>query len=131
MVKLTQIKSKLRLWLKKRRATKRQIFSPVDLLQHASKVVVPGRTFTACMYCKAARVKKLHYSTKLNKGFCSHLHWWHTFISTWNGHSFLHLINQQAVVDCCIYTNSSGSWGCGGFFDNQSDLEIITSTITG
>ena len=66
--KLTWIRSVLRLWLKKHRATKRQIVSLVDLLQHASKVVVSGRTFTVHMYCKAARVKKLHYSTKLNKG---------------------------------------------------------------
>ncbi|XP_065918904.1 uncharacterized protein [Dysidea avara] len=117
--KLTRIKSELRLWLKKRRATKRQILSLVGLLQHASKVVVPGRTFTARMYCKAARVKKLHYSTKLNQGFRSDVHWWHTFISIWNGRSFLHLINQQAVMDHFIYTDASGSWGCGGFFNNH------------
>ena len=71
------------------------------------------------MYCKEVRVKKLHYSTKLNKGFRSDLHWWHTFISMWNGCSFLHLINQQAVVDRFIYSDASGSWGCGDFFDNH------------
>ena len=108
--KLTRIKSELHLCLKKRRATKRQILSLVGLLQHASKVVVPGRTFTARMYSKAARVKKLHYFTKLDKTFRSDLHWWHTFISTWNGRSFLHVINQQVRTDCRIYTDASRSW---------------------
>ena len=111
-----RIKSELHHWLKKRRATKRQILSLVGLLQHASKVVVPGRTFTSHMYSKAARVKKLHYFTKLDSTFRSDLHWWHTFISTWNGRSFLHVVNQQVPTDCCIYTDASGSWGCGGFF---------------
>ena len=69
--KLTQIKSELHCWLKKRRAKKWQILSLVGLLQHASKVVVPGRSFTACMYFKAVGVKKLNYFTKLNKTFCT------------------------------------------------------------
>ena len=90
---LTRIKSELRNWLKKRRATKRQILSLVGLLQHASKVVLPGRTFTPCMYSKAVGVKKLHYFTKLDNTFCSDLHWLHTFISIWNGHSFLHVVS--------------------------------------
>jgi len=71
------------------------------------------------MYAKAAKVKKLHYFTKLNSAFCSDLHWWHTFISGWNGRSFLHLINNQDTVDCHIYTDASGSWGCGAFFTNK------------
>ena len=96
---LTWIKSELLQWLKKRRATKRQILSLVGLLQHASKVVVPGRTFTTRMYSKAASIKKLHYFTKLDNPFCSDLHWWHTFISAWNGSSFLHVIAQQVPTD--------------------------------
>ena len=117
--KLTRIKYELHHWLKKRRAAKRQILSRIGLLQHASKVVVRGRTFTARMYSKAARVKKLHYFTKLDSTFHSDLHWWHTFISTWNGRSFLHVVNQQVPTDCCIYTDVSGSWGCGGFFHEK------------
>ena len=117
--KLTRIKSELLQWLKKRRATKRQILSLVGLLQHASKVVVPGRTFTARMYSKAASIKKLHYFTKLDNSFRSDLHWWHTFISAWNGRSFLHVISQQVPTDCSIYTNASGSWGCGGIFRDK------------
>ena len=113
--KLTQIKSELSQWLKKHGATKRQILSLVGLLQHASKVVVPGRTFTARMYLKAASIKKLHYFTKLDNPFRSDLHWWQT-ISAWNGCSFLHVITQQMPTDCRIYTDASGSWGYGGFF---------------
>ena len=71
------------------------------------------------MYSKAASVKKLHYFIKLDNPFCSDLHWWHTFISAWNGRSFLHVIAQQVPTDCSIYTDASGSWGCGGFFRDK------------
>ena len=117
--KLTRIKSELSQWLKKRRATKRQILSLVGLLQHASKVVVHGRTFTARMYSRATGIKKLDYFTKLDKPFRSDLYWWHTFISTWNGRSFLNMISQQVPTDCRIYTDASRSWGCGGFFRDK------------
>ena len=117
--KLVRIQSELHSWLRKRRATKRQILSLVGLLQHASKVVVPGRTFTARMYYKAARVKKLDYFTKLDKSFRSDLHWWHVFINAWNGRSFLHVINLQATVNLHIHTDASGSWGCGGLFGEK------------
>ena len=35
----------------------------VGLLQHATKVVRPGRTFISRMYNTAARIKELHYYT--------------------------------------------------------------------
>jgi len=64
--------------------------SLVGLLQHATKVVKPGRTFVSRMYATAAKVKRLSFYTRLNKGFCSDLLWWHMFIKRWNGVSFFH-----------------------------------------
>ena len=45
--KLTRINKQLSTWLGKKKATKREILSLVGSLQHASKVVQPGHTFTA------------------------------------------------------------------------------------
>jgi len=44
--KLHHIHHQVKTWLSKRRATKRQILSLVGLLQHATKVVRPGHTFS-------------------------------------------------------------------------------------
>ena len=107
--KLTRIRTLLVSWLTKKKATKREILSLVGVLQHASKVVRPGRTFTARMYSKAARVKELHYFTRLNKEFRSDLHWWHTFINSWNDLGFLHLAHLQPIFDCQVQTDASGS----------------------
>ena len=43
----------------KRNATKREILSLVGLLQHATKVVRPGRIFVRCMYSTAAKLQQM------------------------------------------------------------------------
>jgi len=104
-------------WLGKRKAKKRQILSLVGLLQHATKVVKPGRTFVAQMYKAAAKLKKFHHKTRLTKGFQSDLQWWHIFVTNWNGVSFITGTPVQEPV-CCIQTDASGHWGCGVRFDS-------------
>lgn len=114
--KLHRIKQDLSKWLHKKKATKRQILSLVGVLQHASKVVRPGRTFVSRMYSTAARLKKLSYFTRLNRHFRSDLYWWHIFITNWNGISILRSSSCRSPPDFRIYTDASGSWGCGAVF---------------
>jgi hypothetical protein len=78
--KLKRVQSLVKDWLYKKYATKRQILSLVGLLQHAAKLVRPGRTFVSRMYATAAKVKELDFFTRLNGGFRSDLFWWHFFL---------------------------------------------------
>ena len=119
--KLTRIQVKLETWLKKRKATKREILSLVGLLQHATKVVRPGRTLVARMYVTAAKLQKMHFLTRLNKVFRSDLMWWHTFLQSWNGLSMLRhpALRTASESDLSIQTDASGSWGCGAVFNTQ------------
>jgi len=77
--KLLRIKEAITKWLRKKTATKREILSLVGLLQHATKVVRCGRTFVARLYATAAKVKHLHFFTRLNKEFRLDITWWHAF----------------------------------------------------
>ena len=52
--KLQRIQNELSSWLRKKKATKKEILSLVGLLQHATKVVRCGRTFVSRMYWTAA-----------------------------------------------------------------------------
>ena len=115
--KLSRIQQMLAHWQQKKTATKREILSLVGLLQHATKVVKCGRTFTARMYATAAKVKELHYYTRLNKEFRSDLAWWHAFVQHWNGLSILHPLNLSPS-QLTIQTDASGSWGCGAVFNH-------------
>ena len=72
--KMSCISKHLNTWLRKRKATKREILSLVGSLQHASNVVRPGCTFTTWMYSTATRVQELHHFTCLNKDFQSDSH---------------------------------------------------------
>ena len=45
--KLQHIRNQVATWLTKKNATKRDILSLIWLLQHATKVVKPGRTFVS------------------------------------------------------------------------------------
>ena len=110
--KLDRIRIAIQEWLNKRSATKREILSLVGVLQHAAKVVLPGRTFVSCLYAVAAKVQELDYFTHLNKEFQSDLHWWNTFLGHWNGVSFF---QPKVTPDVVIQMDASGSWGCAAF----------------
>ena len=113
--KLSRIRNQVSAWLSHRKATKRDILPLVGLLQHATKVVTPGRTFVSRMYRLAARLKKLSHFTRLTSGFRSDLRWWHLFITHWNGLSFI----NGSTPDYIIASDASGSWGCGAVFGSQ------------
>ena len=91
----------------------------MGLLQHATKVIKPGRTFVARMYREAGRLKNLSHFTRLTKDFHSDLRWWHLFMSTWNGVSFMNCSPQTPRADYQITTDASGSRGCGAVFETQ------------
>ena len=90
-----------------------RILSLIGQLQHATKVVRCGHTFTARMYATAAKLKKLHYNTRLNRQFCSDLAWWYTALCHWNGLSILRDPNIAPSTQITIQTDPSGSRGCG------------------
>ena len=113
--KLIRVQTTVREWISKKKATKREILSLVGLLQHAAKVVHPGRTFVHRMYSVAARVPELDYYTRLNKEFRSDLSWWQLFLNSWNGVSFLKLTAMPQVPDLTLQTDASGSWECTAF----------------
>ena len=115
--KLERMCTSISTWLKKKKATKREILSLVGLLQHATKVVHSGRPFLSRMYATAAKVRELDYYTRLNRDFRSDLHWWNTFLIGWNGLSLLR--SSSVAPQFHIQTDASGSWGCGAYFQGQ------------
>ena len=108
--KLDRIQTTIQEWLNRRSATKREILSPlVGILQHAAKVVCPGRMFVS-------RMQQRYYFTRLNKEFQSDLHWWNTFLGQWNGVSFFQSKVTPGIV---IQTDASGSWGYTAFYGGR------------
>ena len=117
--KLLKLRKEIVDWIGYTNATKREILSLVGSLQHAAKVVRCGRAFVSRMYVTAAKVRELHFYTRLNVEFRSDLCWWHTFLTDWNGLSLLRWNDNNWSPSHIIQTDASGSWGCGAFWEGQ------------
>ena len=117
--KLCKLQHEVSQWVGRTRAQKREILSLVGSLQHATKVVRCGRAFVSRMYAVAAKLRELHFYTKLNVVFRSDLCWWHTFLTDWNGYSLLRWDDSFWAHDQLMQTDASGAWGCGSFWNGQ------------
>ena len=110
-----QVKSLLAAWKGRKDCTCRELQSLIGHLQHAAKVVRPGR-FIRGMLSLLQGLKKPHHYTRLNASFRADLHWWQTFVSSWNGVSILYRLNRQAP-DSEFHTDASGSRGCTALWE--------------
>ena len=66
----------------------RDLKSLVGKVEHACRVVRPGRSFMRTMLDLLSGVKSNHRHIQLSASFCSDLMWWHLFLS-WNGVSMV------------------------------------------
>ena len=119
--KLQRTRELVSILMFEKRATKREILAFIRVLQHATRIVQPCRTFLSRMYATSAKLQELHFYTRLNKEFQSDLCWWDIFLESWSGLSLLQGTTIQTIVtqDFSIQTDASGSWGCGAFFQGK------------
>ena len=113
--KLSDLKALVAEWLGKKFCTKTELQSLVGKLQHACKVVRPGRTFLRRMFELLKGTPKRRQFIRLNASFRSDLMWWHVFLEEWNGVSML---TDPALreTDHHLYSDASGSFGCGAWW---------------
>ena len=103
-------------WLGKKSCLKRELQSLAGKLQHACKVVRPGRTFLRSVFELLSVTAKKHYHICLNAMFQSDLLWWSTFLSTWNE---VVVIPGESNSGIELFTDASGGIGCGAWCGNQ------------
>ena len=69
--RLQRIRELVSIWMFKKKATKPEILSLIGVLQYATMIIQPSRTFLSRMYATAVRLRELHFYTRLNKDFQS------------------------------------------------------------
>ena len=111
--KLRHLRDLIGQWISKKAATKRSMLSLIGELAHASKVVIPGRTFLRRIIDCAHSRRNLDHWIRLNEEFRSDLYWWHLYLEQWNGVSLL-AAHVYHPPDFTLFTDASGNWGCGG-----------------
>ena len=117
--KLTRLKVAIQQWQQKKSCTKRELLSIIGQLQHACKVVRPGRTILRRMIDLSTKAKEMHRHLRLNAAFRSDLQWWASFLVEWNGISMMSR-NARTSHQAVITSDASGSWGCGAFNSSPS-----------
>ena len=132
--KLSLLREATANWRGRKSCTKRELLSLIGTLQHATKVIKPGRAFVRRMIELSKARKRMEDYIRLNTAFRSDIEWWHHFASTWNGVSILAPVNRENP-DGLVVSDASGQWGCGAFhgqewFQLQWDHSILSMHIT-
>ena len=107
--KLDHLRTLLVKWGDKKACTRRDLESLIGHLNHACKVVRPGRSFLRRMIDLLHHCKNAHY-IRLSRGFRSDLQWWKVFATTWNGTSYL-----ASNTTAQFASDASGTWDCGAW----------------
>lgn len=118
--KLQHLHSLLQDWGDRKTCSRKELESLVGLLNHACKVVRPGRSFLRRMFDLLHAVHRPRNSTtpiRLNRGFRSDLAWWRMFVAQWNGVSFLQ--PPSYLPQLVVTSDASGSWGCGAWHQSS------------
>ena len=95
--KLTALQGQVASWKDRWRCTRSDLQSLARSLQHACKVMRPGRTFLRRVYELLRGVCQNHHHIRLNNGMRSDLAWWDLFLDTWNAVSITSVSRPRAL----------------------------------
>ena len=125
--KLTQLAGLLEAWHGRKTGIRHDLESLVGMLQHASKVVHPGRIFLRRIYDILAATShfKPHFTVRLNRTCRADIDWCHKFIHSWNGTSLLRQVHTL-TPDVHLWSDASGHWGCSAHCQGLS-MGIFTN----
>ena len=110
--KLGRVQQALQEWAKKKACKRRELESLIGTLQHACRVVRPGRSFLRRMIDLLRIPRQPHHFVRLNKDFRADLQWWLAFVGRWNG---VAIIPSTAPPHVEVTSDASGHWGCGAW----------------
>ena len=112
--KLSRIREALAWWSARKTCRRKELESLLGTLQHACRVVKPGRAFLRRMIdlLRLPGATKGHHHIRLNCQFRADIQWWKTFAGHWNGVSMFPCLGQPAFT---VTSDASGNWGCGAW----------------
>ena len=132
--KLSRLVSSLLEWRDRKFCSKRELLSLLGSLQHAAKVIKPGRAFVRRVIVLSTTRRHVEARLRLNRELRSDAEWWFQMASSWNGVSILAPLRAN-FPDGFITSDASGGWGCGAFhgpdwFQLQWDAHAAPLDIT-
>ena len=109
--KILFVRDLVQSWRRRRSGRASDFESFVGHLAHAATVIRQGRTFLRHLYDLLYRAPSRYGYVHLDAMARADLLWWEYFLQQWNGTMFF---KQPLAPAAHIYTDASGSFGCGG-----------------
>jgi len=123
--KVAELMHELDRWSTRRKATKREPLSLLGKLFFAVRVVPVGRLFLHRLITLALTVAHLYHRIYLNAEASANITWWQMFLPTWNSTA-----NSVLAADMLLYTDTSGSYGCGAYYKVPGSSTLGNHTNT-
>ena len=106
--KLSKLKQELFRCILRKSISKRELQSLTGLLQFATKVIRPGRSFLRQLYAMQSIGSHPEHHVRLNAAARADIVWWHLFAEEWNGISIL-WDSSTVLPEFNIFSDASGS----------------------
>ncbi len=113
--KVERIVGLLQHFLTLKSCTKLNLLSILGHLAFAGQVVRHGRTYVGKLIELSTTVSELHDLIHLKDEIKEDIYMWLYLLSNWNGKSAFHISDVVTTSDIKLFTDSSSSYGFGGF----------------
>ncbi len=117
--KLNKAHELLNLASRRRKLTLRSLQSLIGFLNFACRAVVPGRPFLRRLIDRTRGITYPHHFVTLNSEARADISAWLEFINHYNGKTILLQYRSLSSPDLRLYSDASGTIGCGAFFGHQ------------
>ena len=117
--KFDAIQQALPTWLSCTSCRKRELLSLIGTLSFACRCIPAGRIFLRRMIDLSTTVSNPNAVIHLSRDFRLDVCWWRDFLPSWNGSASLLQPTWSPSPDLQLYTNASGTLGCGGYYSGQ------------
>ena len=119
LVKLNRCSTLLLEFLRRKKATLREVQSLTGLLNFACSVIVPGRAFLRRLIDLTVGIQCPHHLIRLSKDVKEDLKVWQSFLANFNGRSFFLEETWYSSTKLDLYTDASGALGFGAIFGSK------------
>lgn len=105
--RLAEVLHMLDKWSSRKHCTKRQLQSLIGKLHFISSVCRPGRTFVRRLIDLLSKASHPSHRIRLTVAFRKDIHWWQTFLTSWNGCSFFYQDTWLPNSSLDLFTDAS------------------------
>ena len=120
--RLLEISMLVEVWLKKSRATKKELQSLIGKLSFISKCVFGSRIFISRLLLSLQGLKKQNHRFKIGSEFRKDLSWWKSFLVSFNGVTYIPEViwsdpDFHMSTDACL--TGAGGWSNSSYFSES------------